>query len=98
MVVDFPNPSDIHSVIEQLHSAVEQHIPDWLWQNLVSDLIYDGLWAGAALALLAWKYRKKIAEKLWWLTPPTQTIYAGSIPSEEAFGEATVSSTLRPNT
>lgn len=30
MVVNPPDPPDIHSVIEQLDSAVEQ-VPDWLW-------------------------------------------------------------------
>ncbi len=83
---DLPN---IHSVIEQLDSAVG-HVPDWLWQNLVSDLIHDGLWAAAVLTLLAWKHRKKIAEKLRWSTRSIQVIHAGSIPSAESFGSPTI--------
>jgi|SRR5215211_3212997 len=33
------------------------NVPDWLWQNIVSDLLADGLKA-AAIGLLAWLYRK----------------------------------------
>ena len=33
------------------------NVPDWLWQNIVSDLLADGLKA-AAIGLLAWIYRK----------------------------------------
>ncbi len=54
MVVNPPDPPDIQTVTE--------HVPDWLWQNLVSDFIHDGFWAAAALALLAWKHRKRITQ------------------------------------
>jgi hypothetical protein len=33
------------------------NVPDWLWQNIVSDLLADALKA-AAIGLLAWIYRK----------------------------------------
>jgi hypothetical protein len=33
------------------------NVPDWLWQNIVSDLLADGLKV-AAIGLSAWMYRK----------------------------------------
>jgi hypothetical protein len=61
--VNTPDPPDIPSVIEQLDSAVE-HVPDWLWQGVASNLISEGLIATPFLVWLAWKHRKEIATKL----------------------------------
>jgi hypothetical protein len=33
------------------------NVPDWLWQNIVSEFLADGLKV-AAIGLLAWIYRK----------------------------------------
>jgi hypothetical protein len=56
--VNTPDPPDIPSVIEQLDSAVE-HVPDWLWQGVASNLISEGLIATPFLVWLAWKHREK---------------------------------------
>jgi hypothetical protein len=61
--VNTPDPPDIPSVIEQLDSAVE-HVPDWLWQGVASNLISEGLIATPFLVWLAWKHREKILHTL----------------------------------
>jgi hypothetical protein len=63
-------------------------VPDWLWQNIASNLISDAV--VAAVSYLAWKYRKEIAAKVRGSVPvelPTQTIHAGfSPPQVRSFG------------
>ncbi len=56
MVVNPPDPPDIHSVIEQLDLAVEQ-VPDWLWQGLA-------VWAAGKGIEWTFKHRKQIFDKL----------------------------------
>ena len=49
------------------------NVPDWLWQNIVSDLLADGFKA-AAIGLLAWMYRRLNTIR----TPPKPTLTAGT--------------------
>jgi hypothetical protein len=37
------------------------NVPDWLWQNITTDLLTEGL---IAALLLAWKYREWIRHRL----------------------------------
>ncbi len=76
-----PDPPDIHSLIEQLGSAVEQgpEVADWLWHGMA-------VWAVGKSIEWAWKHREKLLRS----TPPTQTIHAGYSPSEEQSFGATV--------
>jgi hypothetical protein len=60
-------------------------VPDWLWQGIAANLLADGL---VAVALLAWKYREQIAQRIRTNSPQTIRIYG--IPSEEAVGEPTL--------
>lgn len=59
MVAYPPEPPDIHSVIEQLDSAVEQlpDVPDWFWQGLA-------VWAVGKGIEWTWKHREAIAQSL----------------------------------
>jgi hypothetical protein len=68
------------------------HVPDWFWQNVISDFFTEGL--GLAL-WLAWKYRKQLADKLRRSTPQPVVLSAQGIATprsrSSASGTLTVS-------
>ncbi len=83
MVVNPPDPPDIHSFMEQFNSVAGHlpDMPDWFWKGMT---VWAVGWAVGKSIEWTWKHREKIAEKL--RPSRTPVLLSGTLEGKGGFG------------